>query len=133
MNNLTKKRKKKGFTLVELMAVVAIIAILAVVLVPTVKGYIERSKKTAVISQARSVISAIEIYNATASDEIKDTASVSSVVTKIDELNSKDVSKLGSDTTIAEVREINNLENPLERVEIDGSGVFTGISAERNQ
>ena len=61
MNNLTKKRKKKGFTLVELMAVVAIIAILAVVLVPTVTGYIERAKKTAVISQARTVVSAVEL------------------------------------------------------------------------
>ena len=38
------KMKKRGFTLVELMAVVAIIAILAVVLVPTVSGYIKRAK-----------------------------------------------------------------------------------------
>ena len=32
MNNLNKKRKKKGFTLVELMAVVAIIAILKIIM-----------------------------------------------------------------------------------------------------
>ena len=43
--NLTKMKKKKGFTLIELMAVIAIIAILAAVLVPTVSGYITRSKK----------------------------------------------------------------------------------------
>ena len=42
--NLTKIRKKKGFTLIELMAVIAITAILAAVLVPTVSGYINRSK-----------------------------------------------------------------------------------------
>ena len=60
------KKKKKGFTLIELMAVIAIIAILAAVLVPTVTGYINRSKKTAIVSQVRSVISAVETHNATA-------------------------------------------------------------------
>lgn len=63
--NLTKKRKKKGFTLIELMAVVAIIAILAAVLVPTVSGYINRSKKTAIVTQARTLMNAIETYNLT--------------------------------------------------------------------
>ena len=63
--NLTKKRKKKGFTLIELMAVVAIIAILAAVLVLTVSGYINRSKKTAIVTQARTLMNAIETYNLT--------------------------------------------------------------------
>ena len=64
--NLTKMKKKKGFTLIELMAVIAIIAILAAVLVPTVSGYITRSKKTAIITQVRYVVTAIETHNATA-------------------------------------------------------------------
>ena len=64
--NLTKMKKKKGFTLIELMAVIAIIAILAAVLVPTVSGYITRSKKTAIITQVRNVVTAIETHNATA-------------------------------------------------------------------
>ncbi|WP_195516428.1 type II secretion system protein [Paraclostridium bifermentans] len=71
--NLTKKRKKKGFTLIELMAVIAIIAILAAVLVPTVTGYINRAKKTAIITQVRNVVSAVETYNATASKSIDTT------------------------------------------------------------
>lgn len=58
-------KKKKGFTLIELMAVIAIVAILAAVLVPTVNGYINRSKKTAVVTQARTVMNAIETYNLT--------------------------------------------------------------------
>lgn len=100
MNNLTKKRKKKGFTLVELMAVVAIIAILAVVLVPTVSGYIERSKKVAIVSQVRTVIGAVEIYNATASEQIckddliSDLANSSTGKLK-DDLSQKDINKLG--------------------------------------
>lgn len=69
MNNL--KKKKKGFTLIELMAVIAIIAILAAVLVPTVNGYITRSKKTAVITQVRTIVNAAEAYNATATESSK--------------------------------------------------------------
>ena len=57
--NLTKMKKKKGFTLIELMAVIAIIAILAAVLVPTVSGYITRSKKTAVITKVRTIVNAV--------------------------------------------------------------------------
>lgn len=68
--NLTKKRKKKGFTLIELMAVVAIIAILAAVLVPTVNGYIMRAKKTAIITQIRTVVNAVESYDATANTKV---------------------------------------------------------------
>ena len=126
MNNLTKKRKKKGFTLVELMAVVAIIAILAVVLVPTVTGYIERAKKTAVISQARTVVSAVELYNATASSPIEDSESVSTAATKTGELQAKDTNKLGN-ITIGTVRRINNLTDPLSEIKLTSGGIFSGI------
>ena len=54
--NLTKMKKKKGFTLIELMAVIAIIAILAAVLVPTVSGYINRTKKSNIVVQSRNVL-----------------------------------------------------------------------------
>lgn len=54
--NLTKMKKKKGFTLIELMAVIAIIAILSAVLVPTVSGYINRTKKSNIVVQSRNVL-----------------------------------------------------------------------------
>ena len=50
------KNKKKAFTLIELMSVIAIIVILAAVLVPTVSGYINRTKKTNIIVQSRNVV-----------------------------------------------------------------------------
>lgn len=50
------RNKKKAFTIIELMAVISIIAILSAVLVPTVSGYINRTKKTNIIVQSRNVV-----------------------------------------------------------------------------
>ena len=39
-----KRKKDKGFTLVELIVVLVILAILAAILVPALLGYIDRAK-----------------------------------------------------------------------------------------
>lgn len=63
MNKLMKK-KKKGFTLIELIAVIAILAILAVVAVPRVIKYVDKSKKVAVQTEASTIYNAAEAaYN----------------------------------------------------------------------
>lgn len=60
---IRKGKKKKGFTLIELVAVVAIIGILAALLVPKIAGYIEDAKKTKVVDQARQVYMAVQTHN----------------------------------------------------------------------
>ena len=53
---MNKYNKNRAFTIIELMAVIAIIAILAAVLVPTISGYINRTKKTNIVVQSRNVV-----------------------------------------------------------------------------
>ncbi|MBP1890704.1 type IV pilus assembly protein PilA [Clostridium moniliforme] len=63
MNQIIKfKKKKKGFTLIELVAVVAIMGILATIFVPKITGYMNEAKKTRVMDQARKVVMAVDTY-----------------------------------------------------------------------
>lgn len=117
-------KRKKGFTLIELMAVIAIIAILAVVLVPTVNGYINRSKKTAVITQARSVVNAIEAHNATATTPISDTSTdvVTTVPTLVgtDLLTESNIDKIQT-MTIKDAFLINKDQEAIRKITVNGN------------
>ncbi len=55
--------KKKGFTLIEMLAVISIILILSSVMFPKVTGYINKAKKLKVIDQCRKIAMAVEAYN----------------------------------------------------------------------
>ena len=48
-----KKRSLKGFTLIELIVVIGIIGVLAAILIPTMIGYVSKSKRAADVSSAR--------------------------------------------------------------------------------
>lgn len=124
-------KRKKGFTLIELMAVIAIIAILAVVLVPTVNGYINRSKKTAVITQTRTIVNGVEAYNATAAvaDQIADTAQLSDIKTKLatSELIAADenLTALPDDIKYSTLKEINSDQAALDKITISNGELTT--------
>ncbi|WP_084156450.1 type II secretion system protein [Clostridium akagii] len=65
MNKITNKnKKKKGFTLIELIIVIAILAILAMILVPMIGTYREKAEKSNIQASAKTVMSAIQAYNA---------------------------------------------------------------------
>ena len=69
--NSNLKSKKKGFTLIELVAVMAIIAILSAAFIPRFGNYITQAKKVSILNEAKSIVTAYESvkYKSTTKNE----------------------------------------------------------------
>ena len=65
------KNKKKGFTLIELVAVMSIIAILSAAFIPRFGNYITQAKKVSILNEAKSIVTAYESvkYKSTTKNE----------------------------------------------------------------
>lgn len=96
LNTIINKQKKSAFTLIELIVVIAIIAILAAALTPSFTGYINESKKVAVINQAKNVVTAYESVNAKTTSNISKDQSVSSFISSYggDLITAKDLKNI---------------------------------------
>ena len=68
---LINKKRKKGFTLIELIVVIAILAILAAVAVPNFIGITDSARKATENGAAAEYANAININNATATAATK--------------------------------------------------------------
>lgn len=69
--NSNLNNKKKGFTLIELVAVMAIIAILSAAFIPRFGNYITQAKKVSILNEAKSIVTAYESikYKSTTKNE----------------------------------------------------------------
>ena len=74
------KKRKKGFTLIELIVVIAILAILAAVAVPNFIGITDQAKTAQQNGVAAEYANAINIYNVSATSKIN-SASMTSYAT----------------------------------------------------
>lgn len=72
-----KNSNKKGFTLVELVVVIAIIGVLAAILVPSMMGYVKKSRLKTANGNAKTAYNAVAEYLADQETEglLQDTAS----------------------------------------------------------
>lgn len=105
-----KNKKRDGFTLIELVAVMAIIAVLAAAFVPKISGYMNEAKKVSVLNEAKSVITAYE-STVFSSSSLSESSTIATVIsTSGGLLTSDDITKIDTDFTVAQCRNLLNTD-----------------------
>ena len=116
------KRKNKGFTLVELLAVIVILALIALIATPIILNVINDAKKQAAKDSAYGYMDAVEKY--IVSSELED-KSIQDGTYSVEELNSMGVSVKGSTPDNGNI-EIKNSSVKSYDIGIDGYVVSNG-------
>lgn len=111
---------KKGFTLIELIAVITIIALLAVIIVPTINSSISNSKQAAYETQISQIEDAAKKYMINNSELLP---------------NSGNTTKININTLVKEgflSKKDNKIINPINNNEMNGC-IHINYSEEYNQ
>ena len=79
-NKLLANKKRKGFTLVELIVVIVIIAIIAAIAIPRIVAFQDSAKKARIEAEHKELITAVQLWKAQQPDP------ASAAPTSLDEL-----------------------------------------------
>ena len=127
--NVKSKKKKKGFTLIELVAVLAIIAILSTALIPKFDKYITEAKKVAVLNEAKTVVAAYESSKVRINTS-EDKTSISSLLSN-DYLEEGSIKKIDLDFSVAKCKQLMDTQNYTFDID-SASGYATNIRPTKN-
>lgn len=117
--SIESRKRRGGFTLIEVIAGLAIVAILAIILAPRVGKFIEKADKTKALDEVRQVVLAIEDYSIENSSKIEESEKFISIKTKL--------SKVKKDERIVDIKSIKMIDD-----NIDYSTMLDLISGKKN-
>jgi type IV pilus assembly protein PilA len=118
-------KSKKGFTLVELLAVIVILAIILAIAVPSISGMVSNAKKSAFEDDVKMIITGIEYKTLEASVDSTVTApAVGSILTNLGDYGAN-----SSDYTAATLDDLSPVTITITSAANSKFGAWTATSA----